>query len=91
MPLINYIRVSEDYRLYVELYNGHSIILNMEKKLNTFRFSPLANKDVFKMAYTDGFSVMWKCNSNLRKVDIRISIGEIMNILQEISYISLVG
>lgn len=91
VPLINFIRVSDDYRLYIELYNGHAIILNMESKLNTFRFSPLANKDVFAKAYTDGFSVIWRSNSSLRKVDIRMSVVEIMNILQEISYISLVG
>ena len=76
MVLINNIVPYDDYRVLIELSNGHGIIINFESKLNTLRFSMLENKDVFKRVYTDGFSLLWN------KGKLRVSMSEIMEMLQ---------
>lgn len=76
MAMIKSVIPYEDYRILIELTNGHSIIVDFESKLNTLRFCMLENKDVFRRVYTDGFSILWN------KGKLRVSMSEIMEMLQ---------
>ena len=76
MAMIKSVIPYEDYRILIELTNGHSIIVDFESKLNTLRFCMLENKDVFRRDYTDGFSILWN------KGKLRVSMSEIMEMLQ---------
>ena len=76
MAMIKSVILYEDYRILIELTNGHSIIVDFESKLNTLRFCMLENKDVFRRVYTDGFSILWN------KGKLRVSMSEIMEMLQ---------
>lgn len=76
MVLISNVVPYDDYRLLIELSNGHGVIINFESKLDTLRFSMLENKDIFRRVYTDGFSLLWS------RGKLRVSMSEIMEILQ---------
>lgn len=76
MVLISNVVPYDDYRLLIELSNGHGVIINFESKLDTLRFSMLENKDIFRRVYTDGFSLLWS------RGKLRVSMSEIMEMLQ---------
>ena len=76
MTMISKVIPYEDYRVLIELTNGHSIIVDFETKLDTLRFCMLENKDVFRRVYTDGFSIIWN------KGNLRVSLSEIIEMLQ---------
>ena len=76
MGPIRRIKPCENYRLFIELAEGHEIVLDFSGKLHTIRFHKLINQDVFRKAVTDGYSVIWKNGK------IMVSFGEIMDILQ---------
>lgn len=73
------IETQAEYTVLIELTSGHKIILDLSKKLHSIRFREIANQDVFKRAYTDGYSVIWKNGK------IMISFGEIIDILQDLN------
>ena len=76
MTMISKVIPYEDYRVLIELTNGHSIIIDFETKLDTLRFCMLENKDMFRRVYTDGFSLLWN------KGKLRVSMSEIIEMLQ---------
>ncbi|MBN2899648.1 MAG: DUF2442 domain-containing protein [Clostridia bacterium] len=49
----------EHYCLEVYLKNGSSLLLNLESRLHTVRFSVLEDPAVFESAETDGSRVIW--------------------------------
>lgn len=76
MTMISKVIPYEDYRVLIELTNGHGIIIDFETKLDTLRFCMLENKDLFRRVYTDGFSLLWN------KGKLRVSMSEIIEMLQ---------
>lgn len=78
MQIIDKVTPLSDYKLLVELINGQALVLNFESKLNSLRFNIIENKDIFKRVSTDGFSVLWN------KGKLRVSLGEMMEMLQDI-------
>lgn len=76
MTIISKVVPYEGYKLFIELTNGHGIMIDFESKIDTLRFCALENKDVFKRVYTDGFSLIWN------KGKLRVSMSEIMEMLQ---------
>lgn len=78
MPIIDKVIPLDGYKVLIELKNGHSIILDFENKLDTLRFSELENKDLFRKVKTDGFTLLWN------KGKLKVSIGEILQMLQDI-------
>ncbi len=76
MTIISKVIPYEGYKVFIELTNGHGILIDFESKLDTLRFCVLENKDVFKRVYTDGFSLLWN------KGKLRVSMSEIMEMLQ---------
>ena len=66
--------IGADYLITIHFDNGHSLTIDMKKKLQTVRFSELRDEEVFKVAKTDGKSVIWP-------EGISIAISEIMEIV----------
>lgn len=66
----------DDYLLEVHLDNGSSLILNMESRLQTLRFSLLTDKEFFKKVTFDGICIFWDDK-------IEISISEAFMIAQK--------
>jgi len=59
MPDIVSVQPMDDYLLEVHFSNGHSITLDMKKKIQTARFWQLRDKKLFESAVTDGYSIQW--------------------------------
>ena len=76
MTQIKAVTPKEDYRLEVALENGSSVSLDFANRLQTIRFCPLANRDLFARAGTDGTLITWD-----RQVEI--SISEVFQLAQK--------
>lgn len=76
MSRIKGITPLDGYRLEIMLDNGSEIILNLESRLHTVRFSMLSDKAFFNKAATDGICVTWEGK-------IEISLSEIFQLAQK--------
>ncbi|MBE5939924.1 MAG: DUF2442 domain-containing protein [Lachnospiraceae bacterium] len=85
MPLIKSVKPYEDYKIAIELDNGHIIVLDMESKVDTIRFARLWNKECFNKVHTDGYSVIWD------KARVSMSITEIFQMLRTAYAYGMVG
>lgn len=65
-----------DYRLEVLLDNGSTIILNLESRLSTARFSMLREEGFFEKVRTDGNFISWEDK-------LEISVSELFQLLQK--------
>jgi len=74
MGKIAEVKACGDYLVIINFENGHSVTIDMKKKLHTIRFSELRDEQVFNAAKTDGKSVHWPGG-------ISITISEIMEIV----------
>lgn len=60
MSKMRSVRLTEDYKIVVELENGCSFVYNLEPKLQTARFAALADKEYFqKGRLIDGDCIQW--------------------------------
>lgn len=64
MPLITKVVPLEGKRLRLTLYTGSELVLNMENRLNTMRFYPLNDDDIFHSVTTDGFYLHFDTTPN---------------------------
>jgi len=48
MSKMRSVRLTEDYKIAVELENGSSFVYNLEPKLQTVRFAALSDKEYFQ-------------------------------------------
>lgn len=76
MTQIKEVLPKDDYRLEVQLENGHSIVLDFTSRLHTVRFGLLADKAFFLRAETDGTLVKWDNK-------IELSASEIFQLAQK--------
>lgn len=76
MSRIKSVVPKEDYLLEVQLDNGSSIVLNLESRLQTIRFSMLEDKQFFKTVTTDGVCIRWGNK-------IEISVSEVFQLAQK--------
>ena len=76
MSYIKEIVPKENYCIEVHLENGSQIILNLENRLKTVRFSTLSDKAFFNKATTDGSYIRWD-----NKVEI--SVNEVFQLAQK--------
>ena len=53
------VRPLPDYRMELQFQNGSMAIINMEKRVRTFRFARLAAPDTFVTARASGDKVEW--------------------------------
>jgi hypothetical protein len=59
---MSYIRTAvpmEEHRLFMELESGSCVIVNLSVKLNTVKYSELADEKLFRSVRTDGDYVVW--------------------------------
>lgn len=75
MKRIKCVTSLDGYRLKIMIDDGSEIILNLESRLHTVRFSMLTDKEFFKKATTDGICVTWEGK-------IEISLSEIFQLAQ---------
>ena len=76
MTHIERIVVKDDCKLETHLENGSIITLNLKSRLETQRFSPLADPIFFALATTDGRFIRWG-----EKVEI--SLTELFQLAQK--------
>ena len=53
------VRAHDQYLITVRFDNHHSIILDMQEKIKTARFSNLSDLELFYQATTDGRAILW--------------------------------
>jgi hypothetical protein len=53
------VRAHDHYLITVRFDNHHSIILDMQEKIETARFSNLSDFELFYQATTDGRAILW--------------------------------
>lgn len=75
MGKIKDIEANENYCILVNLENGSSITLNLEKRIQNIRFGLLENKEFFKTATTDGYYIRWGNQ-------VEISVNEVFLLAQ---------
>ncbi len=68
------VRALEDYILQVEFISGSHVLLDMKPQLNSVRFHPLKNAEIWKSATTNGLFV--------RFGNVEISHDEILAMLE---------
>ena len=49
----------KDYRLFMEMESGSSVIVDLSVKLDTMRYMELGEESLFQTARTDGDYVIW--------------------------------
>lgn len=59
----------------MEMEGGSNVIVNLSKKLNTVKYSELADVDFFESAATDGDYVSWGGGR------LRITVNELMEVV----------
>lgn len=64
------VRTGDGYLLTVDFDNHRSITLEMKRKLHTARFSGLSDPNLFRLAQTDGRSVLWPNGISISTTEI---------------------
>ena len=65
----------KDYRLFMELESGSSVIVDLSTKLKTIKYLPLSDTNMFETAETDGDYVMWGGGQT------KVSVKELMDLV----------
>jgi hypothetical protein len=75
MGYIKSVVAMKDYRLFIEMESGSSVIVDFSGKLHTMKYAALADEKIFNSVETDGDYVIW--GSGL----VRVTAGELMDIV----------
>ncbi len=59
MSYIKTVRPLKDYRLFVEMESGSTIIADLSGKLHTMKYAELVDEAFFKTVTTDGDYLIW--------------------------------
>jgi len=59
MSYIKAVLPMKDYRLFMEMESGSSVIVDLSVKLDTMRYMELGEESLFQTARTDGDYVIW--------------------------------
>lgn len=65
----------KDYRLFMEMESGSSVIVDLSVKLNTMKYKDLADEQVFRNAKIDGDYVVWGGGR------VRVTVKELMEVV----------
>ncbi len=74
---MNYIKSvlpMKDYRLFMEMESGSSLMVDLSVKLHTMKYKELADETLFKTASTDGNYVIWGDGR------LRLTVKELMEV-----------
>jgi len=75
MSYIRTVLPMKDYRLFMEMEGGSTVIVDLSGKLQTAKYAELADEAFFRTAVTDGNYVLW---GNGR---VRLTVGELMDVI----------
>ena len=64
------VRAHDHYLVTVRFANHHSIILDMQEKIKTARFSNLCDYALFYQATTDGRAILWPNGTSIATNEI---------------------
>ena len=73
MPFIKSVMPLNNWRLFVEMTTGSTMVVDFSHKLETARFGDLKNREIFSSVVTDGDIVSW---GNGR---LKLTARELMN------------
>lgn len=65
----------KDYRLFMEMGSGSSVMVNFTGKLKTMKYAELADEAFFNTARTDGDYVVWGGGR------LRLTVKELMEVV----------
>jgi hypothetical protein len=74
---MNYIRSvvpMKNYRLFMDMESGSSMIVDLSVKLHTMKYKDLADETLFKTVSTDGNYVIWG------KGRLKLTVSEIVEV-----------
>jgi hypothetical protein len=75
---MNYIKSvvpMKDYRLFMEMESGSSMIVDLSVKLYTMKYKDLTDETLFKTASTDGNYVIWGDGR------LKLTVNELMEVV----------
>ncbi|HNR04058.1 MAG TPA: DUF2442 domain-containing protein [Bacillota bacterium] len=75
MSYIRTVLPMKDYRLFMEMEGGSTVIVDLSGKLQTAKYAELTDEAFFRTAVTDGDYVLW---GNGR---VRLTVGELMDVI----------
>lgn len=78
-PRIKNVTYEKEYRISIQLQNGHGIIYNMQPKLTTARFRDLECWDIFQAGTVSdsGKSIIWNKHTELSIDEILLQIKDV--------------
>ena len=65
----------KDYRLFMEMESGSTVIADLSSKLCTMKYAELADEAFFNTATTDGDYVVWGGGR------LRLTVNELMEVV----------
>ncbi|HPW40203.1 MAG TPA: DUF2442 domain-containing protein [Bacillota bacterium] len=75
MSYIRTVLPMKDYRLFMEMEGGSTVIVDLSGKLQTAKYAELADEAFFRTAVTDGDYVLWGGGR------VRLTVGELMDVI----------
>jgi len=75
MSYIKTVVPMKDYRLFMDMESGSSVIVDLSVKLNTMKYRDLADEQIFRSAKTDGDYVVWGGGR------VRVTVKELMDVV----------
>jgi len=65
----------KDYRLFMEMESGSSVIVDLSAKLDTIKYGELEDEQLFKKVRTDGNYVIWGNNQ------VKVTVRELLDVV----------
>lgn len=65
----------KDYRLFMEMESGSSVIVDLSVKLDTIKYGELEDEALFKNVRTDGDYVIWGDGH------VKVTVRELMDVV----------
>ena len=75
MSYIKTVVPMKDYRLFMDMESGSSVIVDLSVKLDTMKYKDLTDERIFRSARTDGDYVIWGDGR------VRVTVKELMDVV----------
>ncbi len=75
MSYIRSVVPMKDYRLFMEMESGSSVIVDLSAKLDTIKYGELEDEQLFKKVRTDGNYVIWGNNQ------VKVTVRELLDVV----------
>lgn len=75
MSFIKAVVPMKDYRLFMEMESGSSVIVDLSVKLDTIKYGELEDEALFRKVRTDGDYVIWGDGQ------VKVTVRELMDVV----------